>query len=107
MEGDLIIKEDYYPWLKKRFLGGERESAGFKGNSQYFYLMYKALNAKNIYFEPIVHSDFIVRSEGPKVKAPGNYTRIIYPDGSIEEDGRNGPDFEKLQAIRQAAERYR
>jgi hypothetical protein len=45
-----------------------------------------------------------VYSAGPKIKKEGNYTSIIYPDGSFEADGRYGPNFRKLQAIRLAAE---
>jgi hypothetical protein len=66
--------------------------------------MYQALQARQVYFEPILHSDFVVYSAGPKIKKEGNHTVITYPDGSVEPDGRWGPNFRKLQAIRQAAE---
>jgi hypothetical protein len=51
-----------------------------------------------------LHSDFVVYSAGPKIKKDGNHTTISYPDGSFEADGRSGPNFNKLQAIRLAAE---
>ena len=57
-----------------------------------------------MYFEPILHSDFLVTSVEPKEKKKGNYTRFTYPDGSVVSDGRAEPNFRKLEAIRLAAE---
>jgi hypothetical protein len=47
-----------------------------------------------------LHADYVVYSEGPKIKREGNYTRFTYPDGSVEADGKSKPSFKKLQAIR-------
>lgn len=100
VDGDLTIKKDYYPWIREAFVGGYRKHIGLKGRESSGYLMYQALQARQVYFEPILHDDFVVYSVGPKVKKDGNYTVITYPDGSVQTDGRNGPNFEKLQAIR-------
>jgi hypothetical protein len=103
VEGDLMIRKDFYPWVKESFLGGYRKRVSLAGEGD-IYLMYQAPQARQVYFEPILHSGFIVYSAGPKIKKEGNYTSIIYPDGSFEADGRYGPNFRKLQAIRLAAE---
>ncbi len=68
------------------------------------YLGYEALNAKSIYFEPVLHSRFILYSVEPKEKKKGNYTIFTLPDGSVIADGRSDTKFHKLQAIRKAAE---
>lgn len=64
------------------------------------YLMYQALQARQVYFEPVLHADFVVYSVGPKVKKKGNFTTITYPDGSVQANERYRPSFQKLQAIR-------
>ena len=103
VDGDLTIKKDYYPWVKENFLGGysKRINLAFEGGS---YLSYQALGARKVYFEPVLHAGFVVYSLGPRVKKEGNYTTIMYPDGSVETDGRWGPNIRKLQTIRLAAE---
>ncbi|MDP9657630.1 UNVERIFIED_ORG: hypothetical protein J2W87_005587 [Pseudomonas putida] len=103
VDGDLTIKKDYFPWLKENFLGGYSKRISLAGEGD-IYLGYQALQARQVYFEPVLHTDFVVYSAGPKVKKEGNYTTITYPDGSVESDGRWGPDIRKLQAIRLAAE---
>ncbi|WP_050990472.1 hypothetical protein [Pseudomonas sp. M47T1] len=100
VDGDLSIRKDYYPSVVEIFLGGYRKYIGLKGRESSDYLMYQALQARQVYFEPVFHADFVVYSATPKVKKDGNYTVITYPDGSVQTDGRNGPNFEKLQAIR-------
>jgi hypothetical protein len=103
VDGDLIIKKDYYPWLSETFLGGYKKDINLAGEgSGYFF--YKAVHARQIYFEPVLHSRYAVRSEGAKVHKVGSYMKFIYPDGSIAANGHYRPDFRKLQAIRQAAE---
>ncbi|POF44300.1 hypothetical protein B0D71_05815 [Pseudomonas laurylsulfativorans] len=101
--GNLTIKKDYYPWVKENFIGGYRKRISLAGEGD-IYLGYQALQARQVYFEPVLHSEFVVYSAGPEVKKEGNNTTITYPDGSVELDGRWGPNFRKLQAIRQAAE---
>jgi hypothetical protein len=68
------------------------------------YRMYRALQTRSVYFEPILHSDFVLHSSGPKIKKKGNYATYTYPDGSIFADGRSHPNFLRLQTIRLKAE---
>jgi hypothetical protein len=103
VEGELTIKKDYYPWIKENFLGGYRKRVSLAGEGD-IYLMYQALQARQVYFEPVLHSDFLVKSEGTKVHKIGSFIKFSYPDGTTVADGRSQPDFRKLQAIRQAAE---
>jgi hypothetical protein len=103
VDGDLTIRKDYYPWVKESFLGGYRKRVSLAGEGD-IYVMYQALQARQVYFEPVLHSGFLVTSVQPKVKKKGNHTSFTYPDGSVVTDGRSRPDFRKLQAIRQAAE---
>jgi hypothetical protein len=103
VDGDLTIRKDYYPWLSEAFLDGYRKQISLTGEGS-IYLMYQALQARQVYFEPVLHSDFLVTSVQPKVKKKGNHTSFTYTDGSVVTDGRSKPDFRKLQAIRLAAE---
>jgi hypothetical protein len=103
VEGDLTVKKDYFPWLSEAFLGGHRKQISLTGEGG-IYLMYQALQARQVYFEPVLHSDFLVTSVQPKVKKKGNHTAFTYPDGIVVTDGRSKPNILKLQAIRLAAE---
>jgi len=103
VDGDLTIKKDYYPWLSEAFLGGYRKQISLAGEGD-IYVMYQALQARQVYFEPLLHSGFLVTSVQPKVKKKGNHTSFTYPDGSVLTDGRSKPDFRRLQAIRNTAE---
>ncbi|MGN8278690.1 hypothetical protein [Pseudomonas sp. SMN5] len=107
VDGDLKIKKDYYPRMDEEFLGRYKRTIHLLGNGNSIFPVYQALQARQIYFEPILHSDFVLHSIGPKEKKRGNYTSYIYPDGSVVADGRYGPSFGKLEAIRQAAENKR
>ena len=99
VEGDLTIKKDYYPWIKEAFLGGYSKRVSLEGGGD-IYLMYQALRARQVYFEPILHSSFTVYSTQPKEKKEGNHTVFTYPDGSVIADGSSQPNFLKLQTIR-------
>lgn len=103
VDGDLTIKKDYYPWIDEEFLGPYKKTVSLAGEGN-IYLSYQALQARQVYFEPVLHSDFVIYSAGPKVKKKGNHTSFTYPDGSVVTDGRSDPDFRKLQALRLAAE---
>ncbi|MFN3359107.1 MAG: hypothetical protein ACK418_24325 [Pseudomonas sp.] len=103
VDGDLMIKKDYYPWVSESFLGGYKKHISLAGESG-LYLKYQALQARKVYFEPVLHSDFLVYSVQPKEKKKGNHTAFTYPDGSVLADGRSKPNFRKLQTIRLAAE---
>ena len=101
--GDLEIKKDYYPRLTERYLGGYRKTINLLGEGD-IYVMYKAPHARTIYFEPVLHSNYLVRSVGPKENKVDMGSVITYPDGSIQASAPWGPDFRKMQAIRLKAE---
>ncbi|WP_426781211.1 hypothetical protein [Pseudomonas syringae] len=103
VDGDLNIRKDYYPWVDEEFLGRYIKTINLVGEVE-TYLGYEALQARKVYFEPVLHSDFVLYSAGPKKKKKGNYTRFVFPDGSVVADGRPDSKFLRLQAIRKAAE---
>ncbi|WP_433736223.1 hypothetical protein [Pseudomonas putida] len=99
VEGNLTIKKEYYPWISETFIGGYRKYVSLAGEGD-IYLGYQALTARKVYFEPVLHTDFVVNSEGPKVHKIGSFTKFTYPDGSLVSDGEWRPNFLKLQTIR-------
>ena len=103
VDGDLTIKKDYYPWIDEEFLGPYKKTVNLAGEGD-IYLSYQASQARQVYFEPVLHAYYVIYSAGPKVKKKGNHTTFTYPDGSVVADGRSDPDFRKLQALRVAAE---
>jgi hypothetical protein len=103
VDGNLKITKDYYPWISERYLGGHSINLSLIGHDP-SYLIYKAPTAREIYFEPLVHTEYVLRSVGPKVKKEGNYTKYTYPDGTVSSDGKWPPSFNRLEAIRHAAE---
>jgi hypothetical protein len=103
VEGDLTIRKDYYPWIDEEFLGPYKKRVGLAGERRN-YIFYQALQARHVLFEPVLHSKFVLKSAGPKVKKDGNYTSFTYPDGSVYADGRWHPNFLRLQTIRLKAE---
>lgn len=103
VEGDLIMRKDYYPWTHESFIGGYEKSVSLTGDG-HIYSKYQATQARKVYFEPVLHSAFIARSVGPKVKREGNRTLYYYPDGSSSPVPQFRPNFRKLQSIRLAAE---
>lgn len=102
-EGVASVKQNYYPWLHERFLGGDRKSISLTTDADIF-IRLRAPNARAVHFEPIFHPQFLVRSIGPKVKRKGESTVFFYPDGSHSTESRTKPSFKKLEAMRQAAE---
>lgn len=101
--GDLIIKQDYYPWIDEGFLGVYKKTISL-ATEWFVHRTYKVLQVREVYFEPILHPESILYSSGPKVKAKGNFTSYTYPDGSVYADGRWHPNFLRLQTIRLKAE---
>lgn len=99
VDGDLTIKKDYYPWIDEELLGLYKKTINLASEGG-IYLDYRALQARKVFFEPVLHSDFLVWSIGPKEKKEGNHTKFTYPDGSVLADGQSKPDFLKLQTIR-------
>ncbi|MCJ8204602.1 hypothetical protein [Pseudomonas sp. RGM2987] len=103
VEGDPIIRKEYYPWLSETFLGGYNKDINLLGEGG-IYVKYRALQARQVYFEPVLHSNLMLYSVGVKEKKEGNFVTYTYPDGSVVADGRPNSKFLKLQAIRLAAE---
>ncbi|MGN8278694.1 hypothetical protein [Pseudomonas sp. SMN5] len=101
--GDLVLKKDYYPWVSERFLGGYKKFISLIGEGK-THVKYQALQANQIYFEPVLHPGFVLYSVGVKEKKKGNYITYTYPDGNVVADGRPDSKFLRLQAIRLAAE---
>lgn len=100
---ELNVVKDFYPWIKESFIRGHIKRVGLAGGDGGDYTYY-ARQARNVYFEPILHSDFVVFSVAPKRHVVGDFIKFKYPDGTVESDGRSEPDFEKMQKIRLAAE---
>ncbi|WCM49877.1 hypothetical protein OH720_23240 [Pseudomonas sp. WJP1] len=100
VDGELTIKKDYYPWVNESFIGKYKKDVSLLSEGQYYFLSYQAPKARQVYFEPILHTAFLVSSVGPKVKEKGNFAGFTYPDGSSEFVARAKPDFLKLQTIR-------
>lgn len=103
VEGDLNAAVDYYPWVSEHFIGHYVKYVslfGVRGS----HIMYTAVQARKIHFEPRVHSNYVMRSAGPKEKKEGNYTVYTYPDSSVFADGGFHPSFRKLESIRHSAE---
>ena len=103
VKGDLTIKKDYYPWVSEAFLGGYKKHVSLAGEGN-LYLKYQALQARQVFFEPVLHSNYLVTSEGTKVHKVGSFIKFTYPDGTVVADGSHSPDLRKLQTIRLAAE---
>ena len=105
VDGDLTIKESYYPWVDEGFIGGHKKDVSLLGEGYDYYRMYQAPSAKLISFEPVLHSRFLMYSTGPQEKKKGSFATFNYPDGSIDRIARAKPDFHKLETIRLAAEK--
>lgn len=100
---ELTIIKDYYPWVKESCSRGYTKRAGLAGEAK-SYLYYEAREARGVYFEPVLHSDYVVSSIKPKKHKIGDFIAFQYPDGTVESDGRSEPNFKKMQEIRLKAE---
>jgi hypothetical protein len=100
---EVNVVKDLYPWIKESFISGYIKRLGLSGKDGGDYTYY-APQARNVYFEPVLHSGFVVTSVAPKKHVIGDFIEFHYPDGTVESDGRSEPDFEKLQKIRLGAE---
>lgn len=99
---DLTIVKDYYPWVREAYVLGYYDKSANLTNEYEVYRTYKAPEARNIYFEPVLHSDLIVTSTSSKKKVfdEVEITTFRYPDGTEESNAGLDPDFKKMQAIR-------
>jgi hypothetical protein len=99
LSGDVKIKEDYYPWVDEEFMGPYEKSVRLAGDGP-LNKNYWAQQARHVYVEAVLHSDFPVYSQGPAVMAKGNRTIFTYPDGTSGPEILSEPNFRKLQHIR-------
>ncbi|MCP1446059.1 hypothetical protein J3D54_005191 [Pseudomonas sp. GGS8] len=104
VEGDLTIKSDYYPWLSESFPKGHGKQINLaEGDSIYW--VRRGAQVRQVHFEPVLHSDFLVKSEVMEDSKFSGRIKVTYPDGTVDPRGRDRPDFQKLQALRLSAER--
>jgi hypothetical protein len=97
VDGDVVVRKDYYPRINEQFIGTHEKLVWLFGEGE-IYLYYRATKARKVAFEPMLHADYVLYSVEPKVQNEG-YSRYTYPDGTVVSDGRN-PSFKKLEAIR-------
>ena len=96
VEGDVYISRDYFPWVSEIFLEERRAIVELYGGDKL--VIYRALNAKGVKFERVLHGDLVVRTIGVKVRGQGEKAENIYPDGSREFSNYD-PDLRRLKAI--------
>jgi len=104
VEGEVLdIVGDYYPLISEHFIDGHRRYVGLLG-ADGGDLRYNAKQARKIYFEPVLHQEYIVKSIAPKKNVLGDFTKFYYPDGTVQSHWRSEADFGKMQEIRLKAE---
>jgi hypothetical protein len=99
---DLKIVKDYYPWVREAYELGYYDKSVNLAKEHESYRTYRARDARNIYFEPALHSDLVVTSTSPKKRFADEIvtTTFRYPDGTEESNRELEPDFKKMQKIR-------
>ena len=99
---DLKIVKDYYPWVREAYELGYYDKSVNLAKEYESYRTYRAPDARNIYFEPVLHSDLVVTSTSPKKRFADEIvtTTFRYPDGTEESNRELEPDFKKMQEIR-------
>jgi hypothetical protein len=73
---NLRVVKDYYPWINESFITGYVKSAELAGEAQGFH-MFKARQARSIYFEPLVHSQLVVTSKEPATHKLGAFLTFL------------------------------
>lgn len=94
--GDLLISQDYYPWIVESFLRGHRIKINILGNKDT--ITYLSHRTKRIEFEPELHKNLIVKTLGIKDKNSDEKAKNIYPDGTVS-DSNSRPRFQKMQEL--------
>jgi len=97
--GDFGIKEDYYLWVADRPERIPKMKVGLFAEEGTPHT-YSVKGARSIYFQPRLHSDYVVYSSSVKAKGKGYDVVFTYPDGRVIEDGRVRPAFKRLGCIR-------
>jgi hypothetical protein len=96
IDGDVLIGEDYFPWLRRIFLGGTNTLIELLGRQKF--ITYRSYSASKVVFEPIYHADLLVKTNGVKVSGGGELAEVIYPDGSSQFTN-SGPNINRLKKI--------
>lgn len=98
-DGDVSIKSDYYLWVFDDSRGGGPRHLSVLGQD-YLYPAYQALQARAVYYEPILHPRYVAYSVPHEVRKVGNFPTVTYPDGSTGVRSTSRPDFRRLECIR-------
>ncbi|EAQ4906430.1 hypothetical protein FCJ48_18350 [Salmonella enterica] len=95
------IRREYFPWIDTDFMGNHGRSVSLIMLGDRNLYSYGVKNASAVNIDLISNFKSIVYSEGPKKKSINsrNYTVFKYPDGTIDAQGKDFPDFKKLQSI--------
>ncbi|MNN13901.1 hypothetical protein D3C81_1269470 [compost metagenome] len=94
--GDIVIKEEYFPWVSEIFLNGHRKVVEIFGRQKF--LTYRSLSARKVLFEPMLNSNLVVKTIGIKSMGTGEKAENIYPDGT-REFSNSDPNIERLREM--------
>lgn len=96
INGNVKLKGDYFPLIiKRRDSNSPVEYSIVRSSPD---VIYKSTSAKEVVFEPRLHSLKILRATEPKVQKVGVYMSVLYPDGTVG-NGPYFPDYKKLQLL--------
>lgn len=95
------IKREYFPWIDTDYMGNHGKSISLIMFGDRTLYSYGVKNANVVAIDLISNLNNAVYSEGPKEKSKNgsNYTVFKYPDGTIDTQGKDFPDFRKLQSF--------
>ncbi|WP_371367242.1 hypothetical protein ACA097_26765 [Pseudomonas sp. QL9] len=96
IDGDVLVREEYFPWLSEIFLNGHREIIELLGSQKF--LTYRSLSARKVAFEPVFYSNMVVKTIGVKSFGEGEKAENIYPDGT-REFANSDPNIERLKEM--------
>lgn len=101
INGNIKLKGDYFPLItKRRDSSSQVEYSIIRSSPD---VIYKSTSAKEVIFEPRLHSLKTLRATEPKVQKVGVYMSVLYPDGIVE-NGPYFPNYKKLQLLSKASD---
>ncbi|MGA3701227.1 hypothetical protein ACPAVH_35995 [Enterobacteriaceae bacterium TYF_5] len=96
--GDFNISEHYFPWVNHLYKDNKGKTLWLYGKE--LYLFYKSRDAKEITWNPIIHTDAVVYSEYPaERKTKGIQRTFYYSDGTQEITNESNPNYQKLLSL--------
>lgn len=96
IKGNIKLEGDYFPLItKRRDQNSPLEYSIVKSSPD---VIYKSTSAKEVIFEPRIHSSKVLYATEPTVQKVGVYMSVLYPDGTVE-NGPYFPDYKKLQLL--------